>query len=82
MSPRKARRTLGLIRGLPLKEAQSLLRVLPHRAARVIRRVIDSAAANAENNHELVAEDLRVAEIHVDDGPTLWRRPSQTTAPP
>jgi len=75
MSSRKARRTLGLIRGLPLKEAQSLLRVLPHRAARVIRRVIDSAAANAENNHGMEADELWVAQAFADDGPTMkrWR---------
>jgi len=75
MSPRKVRRTLHLIRGLPLKEAQSLLGVMPHRAARTIRRVLDSAAANAENNHGMAREDLWVADVSADPGPTLkrWR---------
>ena len=75
MSPRKVRRILQLVTGLPLKEAQALLDVMPHRAARAIRRVIDSAAANAENNHDMDREDLWVAHGSVDAGPTLkrWR---------
>jgi large subunit ribosomal protein L22 len=75
MSPRKLRRTVDLIKGLPLKEARSLLDVMPHRAARTIRRVLDSAAANAENNHGMERDDLWVARAHVDEGPTLkrWR---------
>ncbi len=75
MSPQKVRRTLRLIRGLPLREAQSLLDVMPHRAARLIRRVIDSAAANAENNHAMDRDDLWVARASVDAGPTIkrWR---------
>jgi large subunit ribosomal protein L22 len=75
MSPQKVRRTLQLIGGLPLKEAQALLDVMPHRAARVIRRVMDSAAANAENNHGMDRDDLWVARAAVDAGPTIkrWR---------
>jgi large subunit ribosomal protein L22 len=75
MSPRKLRRTIGLIEGLPLKEAQALLDVMPHRAARVIRRTLDSAAANAENNHGMEPDELWIAQAHVDAGPTLkrWR---------
>jgi len=75
MSPRKVRRTLQLITGLPLKDAQSLLDVMPHRAARAIRRVVDSAAANAENNHAMERDDLWVARCSADAGPTMkrWR---------
>lgn len=75
MSPQKVRRTLRLIKGLPLKEAQSLLDVMPHRAAHVIRRVVDSAAANAENNHGMDRDDLWVIRASVDPGPTIkrWR---------
>lgn len=78
MSPSKVRRTLELIKGLPLKDAQSLLGVMPHRAAGAIRRVLDSAAANAENNHGMEREDLWVAEASADGGPTLkrWRAAS------
>ncbi|MHC4107591.1 MAG: 50S ribosomal protein L22 [Planctomycetota bacterium] len=75
ISPRKVRRTLQLVTGLPLREAQSLLDVMPHRAARAIRRVVDSAAANAENNQDMTRDDLWVARAFVDAGPTLkrWR---------
>jgi len=75
MSPRKVRRTLQLIEGLPLREAQSLLDVVPHRAARAIRRVLDSAAANAENNHGMDRDELWVSRAAVDAGPTIkrWR---------
>ena len=75
MSPRKVRRTLTLIQGLPLKEARSLLEAIPHRAARTIRRVVDSAAANAENNHGMDPDELWVADASVDAGPTIkrWR---------
>ena len=75
MSPTKVRRTIRLIQGLPLREAQGVLDVLPHRAARLIRKVMDSAAANAENNHGMAREDLWVEQAVVDAGPTMkrWR---------
>jgi len=73
MSPRKTQRTLALIKGLPLAQARALLDAIPHRAARVIRRVLDSAAANAENNHAMDPDDLWVAQASVDAGPTLKR---------
>jgi large subunit ribosomal protein L22 len=78
MSPRKVQRTLELIKGLPVSEAQSLLDLLPHRAAKTIRRVVDSAAANAENNHDMEREELWVEKAWVDAGPTMkrWRAAS------
>jgi len=78
MSPRKARRTLQLIKGLSLREAQGLLAAMPHRGARVVRRLVDSAAANAENNHGMDRDELWVAQAYVDAGPTLrrWRAAS------
>jgi len=72
MSPTKVRRTIRLIKGLPLREAQALLDSEPHRAARVIRKVLDSAAANAENNHGMAREDLWVERAFVDGGPTKY----------
>jgi large subunit ribosomal protein L22 len=74
-SPRKVRLVADQVRGLPIEEARALLRFSPRGAAREVGRVIDSAAANAENNHDLPADDLRVAEIYVDEGPTMrrWR---------
>jgi len=75
MSPRKARRVLKMIRGLPVKQAQALLAVLPQSAARVVRRVVDSAAANAENNHGMERDELWIEQAYADAGPTMkrWR---------
>jgi large subunit ribosomal protein L22 len=75
VAPRKARLVADQIRGLPVDEARTLLTFSSRGAARDLLRLLDSAAANAEANHELVAEDLRVRAISVDEGPTLkrWR---------
>ena len=75
VAPRKARLVADQVRGLEVTEAQTILRFSPRGAARDLLKLVDSAAANAENNHDLVAEDLRIAEIRVDEGPTLkrWR---------
>jgi large subunit ribosomal protein L22 len=75
VSPRKARLVADQVRGMPVLEAQELLAFSPRGAAGDISKLIASAAANAENNHELIADDMEIAEIRVDDGPTLkrWR---------
>jgi large subunit ribosomal protein L22 len=75
VTPRKARLVADQVRGLSVPEARTLLDFSARGPARDIGKLIASAAANAEANHELVAEDLRVAEINVDEGPTLkrWR---------
>jgi large subunit ribosomal protein L22 len=75
VAPRKARLVADQVRGLPVLEARSLLEFSPRGAARDIGRLIDSAAANAESNHDLVADELFVADIRVDEGPVLrrWR---------
>ena len=75
VTPRKARLVADQVRGLPVEEAKTLLRFSPRGAAQDIAKLLDSAAANAENNHDLVAEDMRVATITVDEGPTIkrWR---------
>jgi ribosomal protein L22 len=74
-SPRKVRQLADQVRGLQIDDARALLQFSPKSAARDVANVIDSAAANAENNHDLVADDLEIAEIFVDEGPTLrrWR---------
>jgi len=78
MSPYKVRRTLRLIQGLPLKEARAVLEALPHRSGRVIRRALDSAAANAENNHGMETDELWVVNACADEGPRMkrWRAAS------
>jgi len=73
VAPRKVRHLADQIRGLPIDDARSLLRFSPRGAARDVAKLLDSAAANAENNHDLIADDLKIAEIHVDEGPTLKR---------
>jgi ribosomal protein L22 len=75
IAPRKARLVADQVRGLQIDQARALLQFSPRGAARDISKLIDSAAANAENNHELVADDMRIMEINVDEGPTLrrWR---------
>jgi large subunit ribosomal protein L22 len=75
IAPRKARLVADQIRGLSVPEARTLLSFSPRGAARDLGKLIDSAAANAEANHDLVADDLRIEKITVDEGPTLrrWR---------
>jgi ribosomal protein L22 len=72
-APRKARLVADQVRGLQIDRARALLQFSPRGAARDIQKLIDSAASNAENNHDLVADDMKVAEITVDEGPTLRR---------
>ncbi len=73
VAPRKARLVADQVRGLHVEDALAQLKFSPRGAARDIGRLIESAAANAENNHELVADEMRVAAITVDEGPTLRR---------
>jgi large subunit ribosomal protein L22 len=84
VAPRKARLIADQIRGMPVDEARTLLAFSSRGAARDLARLLDSAAANAEANHELVADDLRIADVRVDEGPTLkrWRARARGRATP
>ena len=73
IAPRKARLIADQVRGLHIDQARALLQFSPRGAAHDIGKLIESAASNAENNHDLVADEMRVAEITVDEGPTLKR---------
>ncbi len=75
VSPRKARLVADHIRGRTVPEARTVLAFTPRAAAREIEKVLRSAVANAESNHDLVGEDLLVSAAYVDEGPTLkrWR---------
>ncbi|HEX8689176.1 MAG TPA: 50S ribosomal protein L22 [Solirubrobacterales bacterium] len=73
VAPRKARLVADQVRGLQIDRARALLQFSPRGAASDIAKLIESAASNAENNHDLVADEMRVAEITVDEGPTLRR---------
>jgi ribosomal protein L22 len=72
-SARKARLVIDHVRGKPIDEARALLRHSPRGVARDLERLLESAIANAENNHDLVGDDLYVKEIYADEGPTLKR---------
>lgn len=74
-SPYKVRRVLDLVRGLPVDEARVVLDLTNRKAADTIKKVLDSAVANAEHNFALDADELIVAEAYADEGPTLkrWR---------
>ncbi|HEX5017041.1 MAG TPA: 50S ribosomal protein L22 [Actinomycetes bacterium] len=73
VTPQKARRMVDLIRGLPASEAQLVLRFSPQAASETVGKVLDSAIANAENNHGMNTDSLVVSEAYVDEGPTLKR---------
>ncbi len=73
IAPRKARLIADQVRGMHIEKARALLQFSPRGAAQPIHKLIDSAAANAENNHDLVGDEMRVASITVDEGPTLRR---------
>ena len=75
MSPRKARLVAEHIRGRSVPEARTVLAFTPRAAAREIEKVLRSAVANAEANHNLVGDDLVVSAAIVDEGPVLkrWR---------
>ncbi len=73
VAPRKARLIADQVRGLQIDRARALIQFSPRSAAQDIGKLIESAAANAENNYDLVADEMRIAEITVDEGPTLRR---------
>ena len=73
VTPQKARRVVDLIRGLPTAEAQALLRFAPQAASEPVGKVLDSAIANAQNNHDMDPAVLVISEAYVDEGPTLKR---------
>ena len=72
-STRKARLVTSAIVGLPVAQATAILKHMPQGAARDVAKVLGSAAANAENNHDLAPDDLFVVEATANEGPTLKR---------
>ena len=72
-SARKARLVCDHIRGKDVEEARAILAFTPRAAAKAWIKLLESAVANAEHNHELIGEDLRIAAVHADEGPTLKR---------
>lgn len=72
ISPRKARRIVDMIRGLPVKEAEAQLKLSPKRASSPVLKLLRGVVANAKNNGR-TEEKLYVKEIKVDGGPSLKR---------
>jgi ribosomal protein L22 len=72
-SARKARLVCDHIRGKSVQEARAILALTPRAVARDWSKLLESAVANAEHNHELLGDDLRIASVTADEGPTLKR---------
>jgi ribosomal protein L22 len=72
-SARKARMVCGHLRGKSVQEARAILEFTPRDVARDWSKLLESAVANAENNHELLEDDLVVREAYADEGPTIKR---------
>ena len=82
ISPRKARRVVDLVRGLPVDDALTLLQFAPQAASETVYKVLESAVANAESTEDLDRGDLVVSVAMVDEGPTMkrWRPRAQGRA--
>jgi large subunit ribosomal protein L22 len=75
-SPYKVRQVIDLVRGLPVEEAERILQLSGKDAAGDVLKLVESAIANAEHNHALPSDELYVARIWCDEGPTRkWGRP-------
>lgn len=73
LSSQKARLVADLVRGKPVDQALNILAFSPQKAAFTIKKVLESAIANAEHNEGADIDELRVKTIYVDQGPTLKR---------
>lgn len=73
MSPRKVSEVASLVRGRSVNDALVILEHTPRRAAVAVRKTIQSARANAENNHNFKPDSLQIIEISVTAGPRIKR---------
>ena len=73
ISAQKARLVADQVRGMPVEEALNLLEFSPKKAAHIVKKVLDSAIANAENNEGADVDELWVSQVMVDEAPTLKR---------
>ena len=73
IAPRKVKIVVDLIRGKSVKEAEAILLYTPKAATEPVMKVLKSAIANAENNLEMNRDELYVAEVYANQGPTLMR---------
>ena len=73
LSPQKCRLVCDQIRGLSIERALEILKFSSKRAAAVLKKVLESAIANAEHNNGADIDELRVAKVYADQGPTYKR---------
>jgi large subunit ribosomal protein L22 len=73
ISPQKCRLVADMVRGKPVGAALQTLEYTPKKAARIVKKVLESAIANAEHNHGADIDELKVSVIMVDEAPTLKR---------
>lgn len=73
ISPQKARLVADQVRGVPVEKALNILTFSNKKAAELIKKLLDSAIANAEHNDAADIDELKVSTVFVDEGPTLKR---------
>ena len=73
ISPQKCRLIADMIRGLSVGKARHILDFQPQKSARILKKVLDSAIANAEHNHGADIDELKVSKVYVDTAPTFRR---------
>ena len=73
VAPMKARRVIDLVRGKSVEEALAILKYAPQTASEPVAKVVQSAAANAENNFDLDRRSLVISEAYANEGPTMRR---------
>jgi large subunit ribosomal protein L22 len=73
ISPQKIRLVCDQVRGMPAKQAVTVLGFMPQKGAEFVQKTLKSAIANAENNHDLNPDNLVVETIYAGDGPRLKR---------
>ena len=77
ISPQKARLIADEVRGMPVERALEILQFSTKKAAQIMRKVLESAVANAEHNEGADIDELRISTLMVDEGPTMKRMKSR-----
>ncbi|MTI48332.1 50S ribosomal protein L22 [Sporosalibacterium faouarense] len=73
IAPRKVKLVADMVRGKHVDEAIALLKYTPKKGAKELEKVVKSAVANAENNHDLDRESLYISQVYANEGPRLKR---------
>ncbi len=73
ISPQKVRKLIGAIRGMPVQKALDSLKFMPQKSAKILSKVIQSAAANADQHPDIDVDTLVIENVLADGGPMLKR---------